>query len=68
MAPINKIRELRERAKLKQEKKIQEELLEKLDEEIDEDGLTFKQLKRLNPLTGGRNGKGRVRFVLVIKR
>ena len=59
MAPINKIRELREQAKLKQEKKKQEELLEKLDEEIDEDGLTFKQLKRLNPLTGGRNGKGK---------
>ena len=33
MTPINKIRELREQAKLKQKKKIQEELLEKLDEE-----------------------------------
>ena len=59
MAPINKIRELRALAKLKAEKKEEEQLLEAKDKEIDADGLTYKQLERLLPFTGGKNGKGK---------
>lgn len=59
MAPINRVRELREIARKKIEAKKREEELEKKDKEIDADGLTLQELKRLSPFTGGKDGKGR---------
>ena len=59
MAPINRVRELREIARKKIEAKKREEEQDKRDKEIDADGLTLHELKRLSPFTGGKNGKGK---------